>query len=775
MVCNSTLTFYSLPELSPAYGGSVKVGKCAWITVAHDERPLSKRADDGVLLMICVDRRMQLVRIGETERPKRPKTIDLAGSVNAECSGHIACVANKQAYSLLDITEQQQIPLFDINPQSDNDPEQVSEKELPSPPTSSERSRSEREVQPDNAAEATGPSSGKTDDAATGDDGASEDAAGAAFPPRSSSLEPSSAPPEQASGSARKSTEPIQLLKPNISIVTTAEFLLTTGTSKSEPGVGIFVNHDGDVVRGTLQFSKYPDDILVDLQNEQSATQVLPDSPFASSLEGYVLAVVDRIEGDKTTKQIEIQQIDAQSKDNASPYTLDPRNADPPISNNGYVSTLGLGRSTSSQEVVLPEIVERLRPKRFDLTAQAISDEGESDAKRPPSVEQELEFVQKLSRTPAQSLMFTNSSVWWMARTSPVIQLDDQLNSAIYGQVTEMVQFIDRNDVGEVLSLLRVREEIQNTLDELTFLTHRYLRQKASVLLFYDLVHQTAGGNMTYERDRELTEQVLAEGDVDPRVLIAAIRDLRTDIKVGESGMWLQSGVDHVWQLFRQCSALNTSVDPKSRSWQGLLQMLKRYLLRWRRKRGYGSVADDKTLFACVDFALLQILLTLDSTHPRGRASKGSARAELNALVDEGVECFDDAVELLEKQHRLYILSRLHQGRRQYGRVLETWKRIVEGPPDAGGELGNGEDEIRDYLTKRKDKALIQEYGTWLAARNPGIGVRVFADPKSQVRFDPREVVDLLKEHAPNAVKEYLEQLVFGNNVSPICSPFGRI
>ena len=79
-----------------------------------------------------------------------------------------------------------------------------------------------------------------------------------------------------------------------------------------------------------------------------------------------------------------------------------------------------------------------------------------------------------------------------------------------------------------------------------------------------------------------------------------------------------------------------------------MLQVIKRYLLVWRKKKGFGSVADEKQVFETVDAALLHILLLPDQHSPRGPATGGSVRAELNDVVDKGVDCFDRAVQLFE-------------------------------------------------------------------------------------------------------------------------------
>jgi hypothetical protein len=95
--------------------------------------------------------------------------------------------------------------------------------------------------------------------------------------------------------------------------------------------------------------------------------------------------------------------------------------------------------------------------------------------------------------------------------------------------------------------------------------------------------------------------------------------------------------------------------------------------------------------------------------------------------------------------------------------VLAVWKRIVEGEADDGGELDDGEQRVREYLGKVSNPALVQEYAIWLAKRNPKLGVQVFTDGKGRApKFEPAQVVDLLRSEAPDAVKYYLEHLVFG-------------
>jgi hypothetical protein len=201
--------------------------------------------------------------------------------------------------------------------------------------------------------------------------------------------------------------------------------------------------------------------------------------------------------------------------------------------------------------------------------------------------------------------------------------------------------------------------------------------------------------------------------------------------------------------------------------------MVKRFLLSWQQKRGYGSITDETYVLDSTDAALLHLVLEQDA-HLSAQQRASSTRSELNRLVDNWKGNFERAVALLEQYKRLYILSRLYQSQKMSRNVLKTWRRIIDGESDAGGEVtGAGvEAQMRRYLVKIKDAQLVEEYGSWLAGRNPALGIQVFVDHSSRVRLEPADVVALLKERAPNAVQVYLEHLVFAKNVSLVLSSY---
>ena len=74
VLCNGTLTFYSLPELSPAFG-TTRVRNCVWIGGIDQDLNggIEERTDGNEHMMIGFKDRIQSVRVGESEKPRSVK------------------------------------------------------------------------------------------------------------------------------------------------------------------------------------------------------------------------------------------------------------------------------------------------------------------------------------------------------------------------------------------------------------------------------------------------------------------------------------------------------------------------------------------------------------------------------------------------------------------------------------------------------------------------------------------------------------------------------
>jgi len=597
---------------------------------------------------------------------------------------------------------------------------------------------------------------------------------------------PLPAPPSTSeSGSNRVSmVVPTGSLKPHIISPSPQEFLLVTGTGTTDPGVGIFVNLEGDVTRSTLEFDRYPEALVTD---GRGVGIELSQNNAEEEEEGYVLAVIGKDVADETYYGLEIQRWDIDhGESNSEKFWLQLPDG---VSDSGR-PRVGIRTVTEAGNITFDEVVHKLCVTRFRpfprvssrsstvstqsadprtaASLERVSKEKElfesqdlhGEAPLPRGWEdersnEELQFAKRLGRAQSRIALWSGNRIWWAARNPLALRLDATLD--LYE-----LESGSREPESHVAAITQVINSIRGreAKTEIEFMSLGYIRQRAGMLLLIDLIR---GDIAPTDSEYRVAEEALLEGGLDPRVVIALSPELRGEIIEGRTGIWISAGIRDVAEDFISQKTANAEDvwDTQNHS----LQFYRRFLTAWRKKKGFGSIANENEVFRTVDAALLLVLLRLDKSSKKGFGKPGSVRAELNDVADHGVECFERAVSLLESHQRLYVLSRLYQSRKMAGEVLLTWKRIIEGSPDAGGEFTDGEQRVREYLTIIRNQQLVQEYGVWLAARNPKLGVQVFADDRSRVNFEPKNVVAILRTGAPNAVKEYLEHLVFGKNM----------
>lgn len=604
----------------------------------------------------------------------------------------------------------------------------------------------------------------------------------------SSTDKPLPAPPGgEASQSARAKPTPV-MLKPHIVSPTPEEFLLVTGTSPLDRGIGIFVNLDGDPTRPTLEFDRYPKEIVVDggVSDMTSSRATLGEED-----EGYVLASTTRDFEDGLHTGLEIQRWDLSSGQDIPRHWLEA-----PVKSSGESDSpkdptiLGIRALMGSEESSFQEVVDLLCQKRFSpfsagdletstgslksvnsptaLSMERVSKERqlfERDDDESPLPEgweamrneEEEEFAQRFAKTTSRLVVWSGNHIWWATRNPLILQLEARIGSAALGQREPSHTAEERLEIFNILSTIRGRD----AKTELEFMTFNYIRQRASVLLFMSFLHSKE--TPFSEGELRAMEGVLLDGNLDARVILGLVPGLRNEIVETRKGIWIFSGVKSTIEWYMASERFGQIGQTINDLERGTLLFVKSYLTSLRRKKGLASTANESEMFRTVDASLLVVLLDLDQNSPKGMGKPGSIRFELYEIVDKGVDCFERAVDLLESCHRLYVLSRLYHNRKMVSDVLATWRRIIEGDLDDGGELQDGEQKVREYLSKISSQALVQEYGVWLATRNPKLGVQVFADDKGRApKFEPAQVVAILREEAPDAVKYYLEYLVFG-------------
>ncbi|KOS17253.1 Vacuolar protein sorting-associated protein 3 [Escovopsis weberi] len=110
ILCNRTVTFYSLPELTPS--GTREVNNCNWIGGVDLNEQDSDEEVSGlggsVIILLSTNKRIQVVKIEDGN-------IDFAGSTLSVRRDSIACVADSKTYALIDVDHQLKIPLMSIS------------------------------------------------------------------------------------------------------------------------------------------------------------------------------------------------------------------------------------------------------------------------------------------------------------------------------------------------------------------------------------------------------------------------------------------------------------------------------------------------------------------------------------------------------------------------------------------------------------------------------------------------------------------------------------
>ncbi|KAL6239024.1 hypothetical protein BDW75DRAFT_251784 [Aspergillus navahoensis] len=768
VLCNGTATFYTLPELSPAFGGNTQVKNCRWI--GGLDLNVGSNEPENPVVMISTHSRLMLVKIGDGARLVR----------NIEFP---KCGAPAKDTSIPDILRRRDAKLRSGRGYVSLVCSQISTVNAEFNPDGG--SRSWAKLQSEYAGRNVATYGASTffverpikilNAGAIGVRDTQEIRIKRAWQTRYSS------------GIAKDERKPLPplpkkpstQLTPHILSPTPSEFLLVRGSDVSEPGVGMFVNVDGDVVRGTITFHKYPKSIVIDKGDEPNIIQ----SP-ENTKDEYVIAVIESDEDGQTRKFLEVQPWDvdpAEAEDHKSWVEIPSMQAD-------RTKHVGIGHTLSPTQLEILNLGKLLRMVRLNTPALAIYAPA-ADPRTQASIEQlqkekelfesqelteaseskkatdwesernaeEAKISQNMGRTQSSLVLWAGNQIWRIVRNPLTMQLHDVLENA--QAVVNNGHTLDRSAVWRIIETVQQTEP----RSEAEFLGLNFLKQKASLLLLGDLLFMDPRARNNEVIDT--TEKALIIGDLDPRIAMILIPLLRTETLQSPQGIWVHAGLAETAEAyFRQSDEAEKSLTGFFDS--RILDMIKRFLISWQQKRGYGSISDETYVFDSVDAALLRLLLAQCDSMTKEQVASLGLRTELNKLVDHWKGKFDHAVSLLESYHRLYALSRLYQSRKMSGNVLKTWRRIIEGETDAGGEISPAgvEVQMRRYLVKIKDVQLVEEYGSWLAQRNPQLGIQVFADNSSRVILDPSDAVTLLKQRAPNAVQEYLEHLVFSKN-----------
>ncbi|EPS41297.1 hypothetical protein H072_4813 [Dactylellina haptotyla CBS 200.50] len=800
VICNNQLSFYTLPELSPV---ATKLKDVSWVSVDENDLALrglipeaeaEGRDPRGVVVFVGQRKMIRLLRVGTEVRLIRD--VSFPQSLDCSLRQHIACIANTQNYALVDVNDNKMNPLPPIR-QTTSPIEPVAARSIsPNPTLGSLGIKAGGSLRGHSRTSSLTPSAAATSRRASADlqghSPAQSDAGSRAESPapRKSQEEAS----RSRAGTPQPTiqtlpTPPKPVLNPNIASPNSNEFLVTTGTEPNEPGVGMFFDANGEpVLRGTLEFTRYPKKILIDgswvvaivggehpiechrLEEVAAPSggvygpikQKLPlpaDNPSdpenlsvgVSRTVGVEIGIIPKVV--RLLKLVKLNIVDKQPSKRkksllAEPLSTITKTPGPEEdAAEDFVEAEVSGTVEDTEPQQSPQATEEAIESGTDYLSSDEATADESDRKR--NAEEE-EIANRISTASSHLVLTIGNKIYSLLETPMVLLMDSQLPQSIDAASTR--------DVPIILRCLAAVQKLEPTT-ETRFHELGFIRQKLGLLLLG--ICLMSASNVS-EDTLIQTNEALREGGVDPRLVVALFgpafrRDIVIDKK--SNGLWVYGGIQDLLRslLYDKRNTLITD--------RGTLLFLSRYLKDWRKKKGLESVQDKEQVFATIDAAYLRVLLILDQTTlkptPALEGIERNIRQDLYHLVDSGIDDPNKAIAILEEYGRLFVLSRLYAKQKQYRDVLATWRRVLaKGDGTENGEFPDGEMIVKDYLKRIKDPALVEEYGGWLARRNPKLGVQFFTDETSKVQFPPETVIRILKIDAPYAVKDYLEYLV---------------
>ncbi|WWC70320.1 uncharacterized protein I206_104270 [Kwoniella pini CBS 10737] len=263
----------------------------------------------------------------------------------------------------------------------------------------------------------------------------------------------------------------------------------------------------------------------------------------------------------------------------------------------------------------------------------------------------------------------------------------------------------------------------------------------------------------------------------DPRLLVRCFGDLRGRLIGSEETVEIFEGLKEIFERIGSVDDIisntlkrnysphvqpNTATAPEtSQLRQAMMEeakeMLTEFLRRTRvsrRKGGGARGVDSRKIDVVIDTTLAKLL-----------ADKGTTN-ELLALLAAPNDCVLPELEPFLAQ-RPYVLATVMRTQGRVDRVLELLKEIADSDiPDPICE--DPIEELAQQLESVKEPEMFLNYALWLVKKNPsrGLSILIAQNPKTGIKLDDLSLVDQLKSIDKEIADKYLEYAVV-NKRSP--------
>ncbi|KAI0288353.1 hypothetical protein BC826DRAFT_1038656 [Russula brevipes] len=339
----------------------------------------------------------------------------------------------------------------------------------------------------------------------------------------------------------------------------------------------------------------------------------------------------------------------------------------------------------------------------------------------------------------AHLLILGPNSIQSLLPVTPISQADALLESH---QIEDVIQLADQQ-----------RKKVQGKLvvdpdeaDELAY------------------VYQKIGFRCLLETRFEDAGFCLFQGELDPRALISYFPDLRGALLDEDPAVDMFSGiaecmppydsVDDIIMNYSPFLAPTTRSAPSTAELRRLLgiaahNMLEEFLRKWRRVRGDSSTPAVRSI---VDTVLAKLFARAEKT------------TDLYALLDESDIIILPEVEPVFRETSQYsALCKMYSKRGHDAALLEIWSKLVEGEW-TDPEIPDPLSDMFALLTARRNRALTQQWGVWLAGKDTERALKLLtaqgSTKRGQKAEDEAAMLQQIRAVNPEAGLRFLEHLV---------------
>ncbi|ORY34108.1 hypothetical protein BCR39DRAFT_518520 [Naematelia encephala] len=543
-------------------------------------------------------------------------------------------------------------------------------------------------------------------------------------------------------------------VNPNVVVIPGEnEFLVTSYTGAST--MGVFLNGQGDPVRGTMEWEDHPLSIAIEsgyiialLRNNTVTVHSLSDlekpvqtvsldpsfaaftlaySPYGVSVRdlvrdermnlAHLLLLGGKLAPPETIPSYELSNVDKQAP--TPPQLISPEHEEPP-------SGSGLTPPSSPK----PFARQPITPKRNSSLIQATAPRG------------------PFSTTVAETLIVGRDGIQSFAPISILLKLEILCAE---GKMDEAIVLVDDER----------RKGRRGEIDA----------DKATHQATLRLMHLLLACHLMLETMFEKAGDYFIRGKIDPRVLVRLYSKYRgkvigsaEEVEVFEGLRAVLEEMPSVDEIIANSIKRNYSphLEPSSEQSPEAVElrramtdeataMLTDFLRKTRqsRRKGGGSRGlNSRKLDTVIDTTLAKLLADAGTTN------------ELLALLASPNDCVLSELEpFLVK--RKYVLSTVMRQQGRTDRVLEILREIAESP-EGDALCDDPVDEIAQQLETVTDPGLFRRYTLWLVERDAdkALAILMAQNPKTGVKLEDVPLIDDLRKISEDAADRYLEHVV---------------